>query len=359
MTSPLLKINRHPFRPGRRRSPARRAALAVAGTALLVAAPLGLATPAPASAAPETASLAGVSLNFGDQVGEYKTIVDATDALKGAAYTVNWSNFIGGPPIIAAEIGGSVDLGDMAETPVIFAQAAGDPVKVVAVTEGTTTTQSAYGIVVPPDSPIKTASQLRGKTIAVQEGTVEQYVLVQVLKAAGIPYGDVTIDNLTVTAGEAALTSGKVDAWVGTQPFIALVQQNDTGKLLPTAAKTVRVLGYLTAPESTLDNPKKSAAIVDFVARLYKSQAILRKDPQLAAETYVKTYGVPLAVAEKAVKSAQQVPTTATPSLIAYQQNEANAFLKLGLIPNHLDASQVFDTSMIKRILAAYAALQK
>ena len=52
----------------------------------------------------------------------YQTIFAATNALKGAAYTVNWTNFIGGPPVIAAETGGSVDLGDMAETPTIFAQ---------------------------------------------------------------------------------------------------------------------------------------------------------------------------------------------------------------------------------------------
>ena len=65
----------------------------------------------------KSASLAGVTITFGDQLKEYQTIFAATNALKGAAYTVNWTNFIGGPPVIAAETGGSVDLGDMAETP--------------------------------------------------------------------------------------------------------------------------------------------------------------------------------------------------------------------------------------------------
>src|ERR1700691_2858590 len=106
--------------------------------------------PASASSSP---SLSGVSIVFGDQVDQYQTIVNATDTLKGAPYTVTWSNFIGGPPIIAAEVGGSVDLGDMAETPTVFAQAAGDAVKVIAVSQGVGST-SAYGIVVPSGSSI-------------------------------------------------------------------------------------------------------------------------------------------------------------------------------------------------------------
>lgn len=298
-------------------------------------------------------NLAGTVINFGDQLKEYQTVVAATGTLNGAPYSVNWSNFIGGPPIIAAEVGGSVDLGDMAETPTIFAQAAGDPVKVVGVTEGTGT-NSAYGVMVPKGSSIKNASELRGKTIAVQEGTVEQYVLLRVLQAAGIPYGDVTVENLTVTAGEAALTSGKVDAWIGTQPFIALVTQKGEGSLIPSAASTTKILGYLTAPVSSLQNPKKAAAIGDFIVRLYKSQAQLRKDPALAARTYASTYGVPLSVAEAAVRSTNVVPTPVTTSILRYQQQEANAFLKLGLIPHQINVAQIFDTSLNRKILAAY-----
>ncbi len=313
-----------------------------------------VSTTGEASATSKTPDLTGVSVNFGDQLKEYQTIVNATNTLQGASYSVNWSNFIGGPPIIAAEVGGSVDLGDMAETPTIFAQAAGDPVKVVGVTEGVGAS-SPFAIMVPNDSPIKKASQLRGHTIAVQEGTVEQYVLVKVLQAAGIPYNDVTIENLNLVAGETALTSGKVDAWVASQPLTALVEHNGQGKVLPTAAGSAKVFGYLTAPVSSLNDPKKKAAIVDFVARLYKSQAILRKDPALAAKTYASTYGVPLDVAEQAVKSTNVVPTPVTPAIIAYQQQEANTFLKLGLIQNRIQVSQIFDVGVNNQILAAAA----
>jgi sulfonate transport system substrate-binding protein len=305
-----------------------------------------------ASAASSPPNLAGVTITFGDQVDQYQTIVNATDTLKGAAYTVSWSNFIGGPPIIAAEVGGSVDLGDMAETPTIFAQAAGDQVKVIATTEGVGK-GSPYGVLVPPNSPIKTAAELRGHTIAVQEGTVEQYVLVKVLAAAHIPYSAVTIVNLNIVAGEAALESGDVDAWVGSQPFIALVTQAGKGVVIPTAAASAKVFGYLTAPVSALDNPKEAAAISDFVLRLYKSEAILRKDPALAIATYSKTYGVSESVAAAAVKSTQEIGTPLTPAIIAYQQQEANAFYSLHLLSAKLNVSSVFDLSLNKKISQA------
>ena len=304
-----------------------------------------------------TPNLSGVTLNFADQFKQYQTAFTATGALKGAKYKVSFSEFVGGPPIVAAETGGSVDLGDMAETPTIFAQAAGDPVKVVAALQGANAKQSPFGIIVPKGSPITKLSQLRGKTIAVQEGTVEQYVLVQILKKAGIPYNAVTMDNLAVTNASTAVANGKVDAAVSTQPLIALDVHSGTVTELVSAAGYAQTLGYLTASQSALSNPKKAAAIADFINRFYKAQAILRKEPLLAAQTYVKTFNVPLPVAEAAVKSVQEVGTPITPGIIKYQQAEANTFNQLGLIPAKINVAKIFDLPYNK-VVAKQAGLQ-
>jgi sulfonate transport system substrate-binding protein len=328
-----------------------RRALAVMSAAASCAAALSTAAGAPAaSAKSSTVSLSGVTLTFGDQLKEYQTIFAATGALKGAAYTVNWTDFIGGPPVIAAETGGSVDLGDMAETPTIFAQAAGDPVKVVAVTKGANPKVSPFDILVPASSSIKNVSQLRGKTIAVQEGTVEQYFLIQALKKAGIPYSAVTIENLAVTDASTAVTNGKVEAAVVSQPLTGLDLAGGKVRDLVNGAGYLQTFGYLTASQAALNNPQKAAAIADFINRFYKAAASLRTDPLLAAQTYVKTYGVALAVAKEAVASAQSVGTPITPSIISYQQTEANAFQRLGLISSTLNVKGVFDLPFNKTV---------
>jgi sulfonate transport system substrate-binding protein len=295
-------------------------------------------------------NLSGVTITFGDQFKEYQTILTAANALKGAAYTVNWQEFVGGPPVIAAETGGSVDLGDMAETPTIFAQAAGDPVKVVAATLSADPKISPYDLVVPTSSPIKKLSQLRGQTIAVQEGTVAQYVLVQILKKIGVPYSAVTIENLSFVNASAAVTAGKVAAAIIAQPLTSIDLAGGKVRVLTTGAGYTESLGYLTASQSALDNPKEAAAIADFIERFYKAEAFLKNNPGLAAATYVKIYGVTLAEAKEAAATVQEEATPITPAIISYQQAEANTFLSLGLITKKLNVNGIFDLPFNKAV---------
>ena len=341
-------------RPSTRRGGAR-FVLTALGTTLLVGCTMtaALTSVASASTKAKTPNLSGVTITFADQFKEYQTILTAANALKGAQYTVNWQEFVGGPPIIAAETGGSVDLGDMAETPTIFAQASGDPVKVIAATVSANPKVSPFDLVVPASSSITKLSQLRGQTIAVQEGTVEQYVLIQILKKAGIPYSDVAIENLSVINAAAAVSGGKVAAALISQPLTAIDLAGGKIRVLTSAAGYAETLGYLTASQAALDNPKKAAAITDFIERFYKAAAILKKDPLLAEEAYVKIYGVTLAEAKEAAETVVQTATPITPAIVSYQQTEANTFLKLGLINNKLNVKDIFDLPLNKTIDAA------
>ncbi|HVX20980.1 MAG TPA: ABC transporter substrate-binding protein [Acidimicrobiales bacterium] len=336
--------------PARAVAAAAGAAAAAAGALVAGVLLAGVLVAGPAAAA---ATLSGVTLNVADQFKEYQTIFNATGALKGAKYKVNWSEFTDGTHIIAAEAGGSVDLGDMAETPTIFAQAAGDPVKVVATTVGASPKASPFGLLVPAGSSATEVAQLRGKSIAVQVGTVEQYLLIQMLQRAKVPYGTVHIDNLTVVNGSAAVQSGQVDGYLGVQPLISLDVQSGKARVLQSAAGYGMLLGYLTASQAALDNPKKKAAIADFVQRFYKAGDYLRNHRQLAAQTYVETYGVSPAVARAAVASVQVKGSPLTKKIVAYQQKEADTFLKLGLLSTKLDVAKVFTLPFNRQISKA------
>ena len=187
-------------------------------------------------------------------------------------------------------------------------------------------------------------AQLRGHSIAVQEGTVEQYFLVAGAgQKAHIPYSAVQIDNLTLTDASTAVANGQVDAAVISQPLTGLDEASGKIRVLATGAGVSETIGYLTASDAALANPQKAAALSDFIQRYYRAETQLKKNPLLAAETYVKTYGVPLAVAKEAVASDQVVGTPITPAIISYQQNEANTFQKLGLVAGTLNVKQIFD----------------
>jgi sulfonate transport system substrate-binding protein len=153
----------------------------------------------------------------------------------------------------------------------------------------------------------------------------------------------VTIDNLTFVNGSTAVTAGQVDAAVVPQPLVAGDLASGKVTQLVSGAGYIENLGYLTASQSALDNKKKAAAIADFIKRFYKAQATLAKQPQLAAQTYSKTFGIPLSEALTAVKSVQMVGTPITPAIVKYQQTEANTFQQLGLISQKINVASVFD----------------
>src|ERR1700728_3804928 len=81
--------------------------------------------------------------------------------LAESGINVTWVEFSSGPPMMEAMNAGSIDLGQVGDTPPIFAQAAGANIVYVAgqpITNG-------QGLLVKPNGPIRTLADLKGKRI--------------------------------------------------------------------------------------------------------------------------------------------------------------------------------------------------
>jgi NitT/TauT family transport system substrate-binding protein len=66
---------------------------------------------------------------------------------------------------------------------------------------------------------ISSVADLKGKQVAVEEGTVDHYLLLLALRKAGLSAGDVTIVPLATDAAAAAFVAGRVDAVGAFAPF--------------------------------------------------------------------------------------------------------------------------------------------
>src|SRR5215218_3314993 len=80
-----------------------------------------------------------------------------------AGIDVKWVEFSSGPPMMEAMNAGSIDFGQVGDTPPIFAQAGGARIVYVAgqpITNG-------QGMLVKPDAPIRTTADLKGKRVGV------------------------------------------------------------------------------------------------------------------------------------------------------------------------------------------------
>ncbi|MBN8844087.1 MAG: ABC transporter substrate-binding protein [Sphingomonadales bacterium] len=284
----------------------------------------------------------GTTLKVADQLHALKSSLDVAGQGQPADYKIEWANFVGGPPIIAAQTGGSIDVGWMAETPLIFAQAAGSPVKVVAVSQSAKQGGSAYALVVKPDSPIRTGADLKGKSVTFMKGTVLHYFIANLLEKHGLSLKD--IKQVQATGfGTGLLDKGAADAVILTEPFLTELEQAGKIRVIATGADYTPGFNYLVASDAALADPAKAKAIGDLVARAAKAQRWQREHVKEAAPALAKQYNVSVAIAEKIIERSPSRYTPIDAQVIAQHQAEADLFLKEGLIRKKLDVSTIFD----------------
>src|SRR5882724_6302909 len=75
---------------------------------------------------------AGTTLRVADQLQLLETVLSTASNDAAFPYKVDYSNFVGGPPMLQAFHAGAVDIGFVADTPLIFAQAAKQDIVAVA-----------------------------------------------------------------------------------------------------------------------------------------------------------------------------------------------------------------------------------
>lgn len=124
-----------------------------------------------------------------------------------------------------------MDIGGVGNTPPVFAAGAGSKVVVVGATHGSS---AGEAIVVPKDSPLRNPAQLKGRSIAVAQGSSAHFQLISSLRKAGISLSDVKLKYLQPADALAAFTRGKVDAWAIWDPYTSQVLRGGKARVLTT-----------------------------------------------------------------------------------------------------------------------------
>lgn len=83
---------------------------------------------------------------------------------------------------------------------------------------------------------INTVADLKGKTVAAEQGTVDHYLLLLALKKAGLTEKDVTFKPLLTDAAAAAFAAGKVDAVGAFAPFTTTALKLKGSKVIASSA---------------------------------------------------------------------------------------------------------------------------
>jgi sulfonate transport system substrate-binding protein len=278
-------------------------------------------------------------LKAGDQKGGLRALLEAANGLEGLGYDIQWSEFPAAAPLAEALNAAAVDSGPIGDAPLVFALAAGTRVKAIGANRS-----DSYGtaVLVRPDSPLKTAADLKGKSIATNRGSIGHYVTLKAITAAGLKPEEVNIRFLAPADAKLALTQGSVDAWATWEPYTALAEVSHHARVLVSGRGLLPGLSYLAATDAAI--AAKRPVLQDFLQRVVKAQLWSYRNVDAYSAALARIIGIPPEAAKLQFERRQQKWVAIDAQVIADQQGTADFYRQVGLIKQPLDVKGTFDT---------------
>ena len=258
------------------------------------------------------------------------------EKLKPLGYTVSWTEFPSGPPLLEALNVGAIDFGVAGEAPPIFAQAAGAPLVYLA---NDPPAPRGEAILVPKESPLKSVADLRGKKVVLNKGSNVHYLLVRALEQAGLKYGDIQPVFLAPADALAAFTHGAVDAWVIWDPYEAAAEASTGARILADGTGLVTNYQFYFSSKKFLAENAPAADVV--LEALNETDEWAKSNIHSVAEQLSPSIGLPASVLEVSLERESYGTVPINNEVIASQQRVADTFFALGLIPKAVNVSDL------------------
>lgn len=281
-----------------------------------------------------------VTLVIGDQVKSTQSLLEAAGELKDTPYDIEWATFESGPPLLEAASAGKIDFGGTGDVPPVLAQANGAKVKIV----GVQARDAANDFLLVPNSSSATSiTDLKGKKIAVAQGSSSHGLLLGLLGQAGLTADDVKLTFLSPTEALSAFSAGQVDAWAVWNPYAAVAQGKANAKPIANSGGITTQQAYYLASEEALGNDAKSKALADLVGRVNRAQLWAVDHQAEWVPIYAGLTKLPEDVANATFDTSKGPLVPIGPEQIAKQQKLADLFYDGGQIKKEITAADYFD----------------
>ena len=299
---------------------------------------------------PLRGAFAATPINLGFQIttwGAVGMVAESLKTFKKFNAPVAAHQFSSGVAVRDALVAGRVDIGITSVTTFIVGVDKGNLKAIDTVAYS----GASNSIMVAKNSPIKTVADLRGKKLATQFGTGSDYTLrTKVLAKYGLNSSNVELVNVKYADQVAALASGSVDAFAGTEPYPAVAEARDIARQLISFDKFDLVPVMLAIRSPVLE--KRRAEVVQFMKGWLAAVEVFQKNPSLAAKIVrgvFKAHGhdLPEAVVATAL-SCLGVDPNLKPQLVPYLQHQAEVLVRKHRISKVPDWNNAIDGSVLK-----------
>lgn len=155
-------------------------------------------------------------------------VAEYSKTYEKAGLNVKTTQISTGSDIVDAVASGNIDVGYVGITPAMQAISKGVPIKVVGAVN-----LVGSGIVVEPNSTIKSPADLKGKKIATPgTSSIQQVLLLYELQKYNISPQEVDIISSNVYILPSTLAAHKVDAYISYEPFVDIAPYRGIGDVL-------------------------------------------------------------------------------------------------------------------------------
>ncbi len=259
--------------------------------------------------------------------------------LEPLGFKVEWPEFAAGPQQLEAFNAGGLDIAHTAESPPVFAQAAGTPLVYLATIPKN---GKAISLLVPANSPIKSVADLKGKTVAFQKASIGHYLLVKALEKEGLKLSDVKSVHLPPPDASVAFSQGKVDAWFIWEPFVTRTEQKKLGRVLVDGGE-LRDTGnfYSTTRQFFNEHPD---IIKVFLEELEKAEIWSKNHRREMVELLSPSLDIDVPTLEKMYDKYDWGLLPISEKTINKQQEVADLWFSLGLLPKKVNVRDGFLT---------------
>ena len=210
---------------------------------------------------------------------------------------------------------------------------------------------------------IDTIADLKGKTVALEEGVVDDFLLTLALKDAGMSRDDVEIKGMDTGDAAAAFAAGKVDAVGAFPPFWLTALKREGSKELISSKDFPGAIPDLLVVSQTLidERPDQVQALVN---SWFEILEFMEKNPDKADSIMAERAGVSVDEFQQFKEGTKLF--TIEENLEAFSEGDsrkhmpfaakemAQFMLDVGFIDESPDLSKLFDAQFVK----AYAAEQ-
>jgi sulfonate transport system substrate-binding protein len=248
--------------------------------------------------------------------------------LKQEGFDVQWLEFAAGPQQLEALNAGSLDIALTAESPVIFALAAGTPLVYLLTTAPS---GKAVALLVAKDSTAKSMADLKGKKVACQKASIGHYLLIRALEDVGLTAQDVEWVFLPPPDASVAFSQNKVDAWFIWEPFVARALAAGVGRVLLDGERLKDSGSFYTVSRAFAQaHPQVVRA---FVEELEKAETWSRDHRHEMAELLSPAVQIEVPLLERMHDEYTFELFRMSDGVTANQQRIADMWFKLGSLP--------------------------